>query len=70
MLNSNQTSITRTWPWTGLILIALAIGPSILGIQLQSSVQMFVWGVLTGLAIVYFGAFIYQAGKEWSRKRQ
>ncbi len=58
MLNSNPSSITRTWPWAGLLLIVLAIGPSVMGIQLQTPVQMFVWGVLTGLAIVCFGAFI------------
>ncbi len=66
----NKTSITQTWPWTGLLLIVLAIGPSILGIQLQEHVQMFIWGVLTGLAIVYFGVFTYVAGKEWFGKRQ
>jgi ABC-type Mn2+/Zn2+ transport system permease subunit len=69
MENKTQTSITHAWPWAGLLLIVLAIGPSILGIQLQTSPQMFIWGVLTGLAIVYFGAFISQAGKEWFGKR-
>ncbi len=69
METKTQTSITQTWPWAGLLLIVLAVGPSILGIQLQTPAQMFIWGVLTGLAIVYYGAFIFQARKEWFGKR-
>ncbi len=70
MENKTQNSITKTWPWAGLLLILLAVGPSILGIPLQTPAQMFIWGVLTGMVIVYFMAFIYQAGKEWGGKRQ
>lgn len=68
MENKKQNSITRTWAWTGLILILLAVGYSFFKPQTPS--QEFVYGVLVGMVIVYFVAFIYQAGKEHLGKRQ
>lgn len=67
MENKTQNSTTRTWPWVGLILILLAVGESFFKPQTPS--QEFVYGVLTGLAIVYFAAFVHKAGKEFSGKK-
>lgn len=70
MQTGSKTSITRNWIWAGLLLIVIAIGPSLVGIQLVTPIQKFVWGFLIGLAIFFFGAFIYLAGKEWFGKSQ
>ncbi len=69
MENKQQNIVSQTWPWTGLILILLALGPSLLGARLQSPWMAFVYGVLVGMVIVYLGAFIYQAVKAHREKR-
>jgi len=54
--------------WIGLILILFTLAMTVLNFEAQSPAQQFVYGLLTGMLLVLFGAFIYRAAKDYSSK--